>query len=319
MPSLTEAAQARAAGVRQLTDKPKERRQSVRRSDAPRNYARGTAHLRAGQQLRTIERNGLQVVPVGGYASVTESPYEMHDFFGPYTEIVSRGAFGKTLASSPRVEFTLNHNKRGDGPMALTENDTLVLAEDETGLDFTAYVDPTRTDVADMLKAIERRDLSQASFKFWITAGQWSPDYTEFRIAETDMNDGDVSAVNFGANPAAWTELRGARKPSQDLRAATRRALRAASVRLQARALTPAEAAALSTLLLEITAADAVLDPLVETLCAADCALDGAAVTLSALLGLPAPADDEMDPSMDPAGDPSTDSARARARALAAL
>lgn len=314
MPSLTEAAQARAAGTAQRSHRPKDRR-SAPDPGAPRHRVRGGARFRAGQQLRTVDRNGLQVVPVGGYASVTEHGYEMYDFWGPYTEIVSAGAFGKTLAASPLVEFTVNHGAGGGMPMAHTRNDTLVLGEDETGLDFTAYVDPTRSDVADMLKALERGDLAEASFKFWITAGQWSPDYTEFRINETDLDRGDVSSVNFGANPAASSGLRSA-APSADLRAAARQALRGAAARLQARALAPAEQAALTTLLLEITSADAVLDPLVETLCAADCALDGAAVTLSALLGLPAPADDEM---TDPSADPSMDSARARARALAAL
>ena len=166
-----------------------------------------------------------------------------------------------------------------------------------------------------MLKALERGDLAEASFKFWITAGQWSPDYTEFRINETDLDHGDVSSVNFGANPAASSGLRSA-GPNADLRVAARQALRAAATRLQARALAPAEQAALSTLLLEITAADAVLDPLVQTLCAADCALDSAEVTLAALLGLPAPVEDE--PMADPSAD-SADRARARARALAAL
>jgi hypothetical protein len=29
----------------------------------------------------------------------------------------------------------------------------------------------------------------------------WSPDYTEYRIQEVDLDRGDVSAVNYGANP----------------------------------------------------------------------------------------------------------------------
>lgn len=321
--TAAEAAAARAEGVAQRTDRPQDRRCALDAGPAAKHRVRGAAQLRAGQQLREVQRNGLTVVPVGGCASVTESGYEMYDWYGAYTEIVSAGAFGKTLAASPRVEFTLNHNRSGGAPMALTENDTLVLAEDETGLDFTAYVDPTRGDVADMLKAIERRDLTQASFKFWITAGQWSPDYTEFRINETDLDGGDVSSVNFGANPAAWTELRSATRSQR--REATRRVLRSASRQLTARALSPADTTALATLLLELTAADAVLDPIVDALCAADCALDSAQLTLATMLGLPAPDMEETDPSMqgpDGAGEASSTlsaSAMARARAAAAL
>lgn len=224
--TLAEAAAARAAGMRQRSHRPRERRSSPE-PGAMRNrvVGAGVAFRKAGDSaeqtddaaaaaLRVIERNGLQVVPVGGYAYKSETGYEMYDWYGPYTEIVSAGASAKTLAASPRVEYTLNHNKGGGAPMALTENDTLVLGEDETGLDYTAFVDPTRTDVGDMLKAIERRDLTQASFKFWITAGQWSPDYTEFRIVEIDLDGGDVSSVNFGANPTATTGFRAADRRS---------------------------------------------------------------------------------------------------------
>mgnify|MGYP000520524218 CR=1 FL=1 len=160
------------------------------------------------QEVREVTRNGLTVVRVGGYASVTESGYEIWDMFGPYVEVVSQGAFGKTLSAAPLVEFTLNHGAGGGLPMAHTRNQTLDLAEDDTGLRYDAYVDPKRSDVKDMLKALERGDLAEASFKFRIDAGQWSPDYTEYRINAVDLHRGDVSAVNFGANPAASSAVR---------------------------------------------------------------------------------------------------------------
>jgi hypothetical protein len=34
-----------------------------------------------------------------------------------------------------------------------------------------------------------------------IVAGQWSPDYTEYRITEVDLDRGDVGPVTYGANP----------------------------------------------------------------------------------------------------------------------
>lgn len=207
------AAERRALDVANPADRPSQRR-SAERSDA---MATVRAELRV-VELRAVERNGLSVVQVGGYASVTESPYAMWDMFGAYTEVVSQGAFGATLATSPLVEFTVNHGAGGGLPMAHTRNDTLTLAEDATGLRYDAYVDPTRSDVADMLKAMERGDLAEASFKFRIDSGMWSPDYTEYRIDAADLNRGDVSAVNFGANPAASSGLRAETVP--DLRAA---------------------------------------------------------------------------------------------------
>ena len=198
-----QAAQLRAERTAQPTDRPSQRR--LAEDSSSRSAVRVVLGV---QELREVTRNGLTVVRVGGYASVTESPYEMWDWAGPYNEVVSAGAFGKTLASAPQVEFTLNHGAGGGLPMAHTRNDTLTLAEDETGLSYDAYVDPKRADVRNMLRALERGDLAEASFRFRIDAGRWSPDYTEYRIDAVDLNRGDVSAVNFGANPAASSALR---------------------------------------------------------------------------------------------------------------
>ena len=40
------------------------------------------------------------------------------------------------------------------------------------------------------------------SFGFRVTRQDWSTDWTERSIAEVDLHKGDVSIVNFGANPA---------------------------------------------------------------------------------------------------------------------
>lgn len=201
------AAAARAMEVRTPADRPAHRRCAAD-DDAPR-------HARVAldnAQVRTAP-DGTDPHVVG-VASVVERAYEMYDMFGPYTEVVSADAFDKTLAADPLVEFTLNHNRGGGAPMASTRNGTLTLAMDKAGdlpgLTYDAQVDATRTDVADMVKALSRGDLAEASFKFRIVSGQWSPDYTEYRIQEVDMNGGDVTAANFGANPSATSALRSA-------------------------------------------------------------------------------------------------------------
>ena len=78
-------------------------------------------------------------------APLTDTPYEMWDIFGPYTEVVTAGAFDNTLAASPLVEFTRNHGMGGGIPMAHTRNATLALTAikdaDETGLWYEASVD----------------------------------------------------------------------------------------------------------------------------------------------------------------------------------
>lgn len=136
---------------------------------------------------------------IEGYASVTETPFEMWDPFGSYAEIVRQGAFAKTLTENPQAQLLLNH---GGLSMAYTRAGTLRLAEDSTGLHVSADVNPVRSDVKDMLTALEDGNVDEMSFAFRVTRQQWSPDYDQRDIIEVDLHRGDVSVVNFGANPA---------------------------------------------------------------------------------------------------------------------
>lgn len=153
-----------------------------------------------GAQIRAqiVERDGKKFYQVDGYASTVEETYEMYDFWGPYDEVIDAHAFDNTLARNPDVAFLLNH--RGM-TMARTTSGTLALSTDENGLKVEAFLNPERTDVRDMVIAINDGDIDQMSFAFRIVRGQWSPDYTEYRILEVDLDRGDVSAVNYGANP----------------------------------------------------------------------------------------------------------------------
>lgn len=199
MTTFAEAAQARAAACVQDGHRPSQRRMAAEMGGhrgAPATVASRAAGEADAQRV------------VYGVASVTESPYEMYDMFGPYTEVVDAAAFDATLSRNPLVEFTLNHGAGGGLPMAHTRNSTLSLSVTDSGLTYEANVDHTRTDVADVLKALDRGDLAEASFKFRIDKGQWSPDYTEYRILQVDLDRGDVSAVNFGANPNATSAAR---------------------------------------------------------------------------------------------------------------
>jgi len=203
------AAAARGEATVQRSHRPRQRR--CAEEPAARGVAPATVETRG--KCTPKKRDGLDVVEVAGHASVYERAYEMWDMWGPYTEIVSAGAGADTLTRSPVVEFALNHGRNGAAPMASTRNSMLELSEDDIGLLYAAFVDPARGDVTDMILALERGDLAEASFKFSITSGQWSPDYTEFRINAYDLDRGDVSAVNFGANPAATSGVRAASRP----------------------------------------------------------------------------------------------------------
>jgi len=153
----------------------------------------------AQMRASTIERDGKSFVQLDGIASVVDTWYEMYDFWGPYEEQIVSGSFDKTLAANPDVAFLLNH--RGM-TMARTKSGTLELGTNEPGdLTSTAFLNPTRQDVSDLVTAVEDGDIDQMSFAFRIKAGNWNPEYTSYSITEVDIHRGDVSAVNFGANP----------------------------------------------------------------------------------------------------------------------
>lgn len=134
-----------------------------------------------------------------GYACVVEVAYEMQDWLGPYTEIVRSGSFTKTLSESADVPFKVNHEGI---TLARTKSGTLRLAEDGTGLHAEADLDPKSPAVQTLRSAMERGDLDEMSFAFQTTRQTWSPDYTQRDITEVNLNKGDVSIVNFGANSA---------------------------------------------------------------------------------------------------------------------
>lgn len=160
----------------------------------------GTERRAFPVQLEVRAKKGASgVSTVEGYASVTEAPFEMWDWLGPYSEVVRTGAFAKTLAENPQVQLLLNH---GGLAMAYTKAGSLRLAEDTTGLHMEADVSTKRSDVGDMLAALEEGSVDEMSFAFRVTRQQWSPDFDQRDILEVDLHRGDVSVVNFGANPA---------------------------------------------------------------------------------------------------------------------
>jgi HK97 family phage prohead protease len=210
MMTLRAAAEARGGQVRQRGDRPS-KRQGV---DGGRPAAR--AHL-ATVEIR--ENSGpAGTVQFDGHASITETPYEMYDFFGPYNEVVSRSAFDATLNRSDLdVPLVLGHDQMRR--IARTTNGSLGLAMDDHGLQVLADIDPADKDVEYILPKLRSGLIDEMSFAFRITRGVWSPDYTEYRIDEVDIHRGDVAIVGFGANPFTDAGARSAQEPAGSARA----------------------------------------------------------------------------------------------------
>lgn len=140
-----------------------------------------------------------EVLTFAGYASVTGTPYQVTDFLGEFTETISPGAFAKTLAATPDVPFLINHTGM---ILARTTSGTLRLSEDATGLRVVADLDPGNPTIQALRSALERGDMDEMSFAFTVTGETWNPDYTERVITAVDLDHGDVSVVNYGANQA---------------------------------------------------------------------------------------------------------------------
>ena len=151
-------------------------------------------------EMREVDNGtGGSSLRFSGYASIVETPYEVSDMFGPYQETIARNAFAKTLKDGAAVNFLCNH----DGvSMATTRAGTLKLSSDSTGLYTEATLNLSRPDVQIVRAAVADGDLDEMSFAFRATKQEWDEDYTARMIQEVNLHQGDVSVVNFGANPA---------------------------------------------------------------------------------------------------------------------
>jgi ATP-dependent protease ClpP protease subunit/phage head maturation protease len=179
------------------------------------------------------ERDGKQFYVVEGYFTIYERGYEMWDEYGPYVEMVSAGAGAATVKASPDTIFVINHT--GLAMARTNSSNTLELWSDNYGGGNRAWLNPNRDDVQLLRHGIEDGIITEQSFRFMITAGRWSPDYTEYRIDEFDLDRGDTSAVNFGANP--YTDIAGrSREILDELDQLPAGAARAALDRLNRRA-----------------------------------------------------------------------------------
>lgn len=201
-------------------------------SGAPNGGERARA-VPFGAQLRAqlVERDGKSLYELLGYASVTGRAYEMWDMWGPYDEEIERGAFEATLAARPDVAFLVNH--RGV-TMARTTNGSLVLTEDALGLRSQAWLNPDRQDVRDLISAIDDELITEMSFAFMLDEGHWNDALDKFTITKVTIDRGDVSAVNYGANPYTSIAAR-SREIMADLERLPVGLARAAMARLSSR------------------------------------------------------------------------------------
>lgn len=167
-------------------------------------------------ELREDPRTGDLVLT--GYAS-TFDEYEVYG--GPenwgWIERMDKGAFNRTLSEKPDLQLLINH---GGAPLARTKSGTLTLSIDDVGLRVEARLEKTDPDVQALVPKMMRGDLDEMSFAFRVLQQEWSaaPGYDDpedknfdpmsYRlITELSLQRGDVSVVNYGANPHTSAQL----------------------------------------------------------------------------------------------------------------
>ena len=121
---------------------------------------------------------------------------------GAYDEVVARGAFTQTLGPPPGRQL-LTTTKACPWPALRSRQDspgTFSSARTTRGLHVVAQLDRSDPDAQPLVKKIRAGLLDQMSFAFKVTKQQWSDDRALRTIQAVDINRGDVSVVNQGAN-----------------------------------------------------------------------------------------------------------------------
>ena len=151
------------------------------------------------------EKNGI--ASVEGYASIFGKGYDIAGGpdVGGWTEYVNRAAFDTTLKAKPDVVLLENHT---GGPLARTSAGNLTLGTDSTGLLSRAVLDLRDPQAKSVYVKLDQGNYNEMSFAFRVKANTWTEDDTVRSLDEVSLHKGDVSIVNFGANPYTSVGLR---------------------------------------------------------------------------------------------------------------
>ncbi len=158
---------------------------------------RSAPEVRAIAESRTVE----------GYAALFNSRTELWP--GMY-EVIKPGAFKEALKTSD-VRALFDH--KSDKILARTKSGTLQLWEDEIGLKYR-FDSPNTTAGNDLLVSLERRDIAESSFSFYMDGGreEWSRiEGGQLREIHAVGSVADISPVTY----AAYTDTTAAKRSAE--------------------------------------------------------------------------------------------------------
>lgn len=118
---------------------------------------------------------------------------------GGFVEEVAPTAFDRTLGDNPDVRALINHE-----PTLLlgrTRSGTLRVSTDNVGLAYEIDA-PDTTYARDLAVSMERKDITQSSFGFYVVGEEWgmTPEgFPKRTLTAVSIHDGDVSPVTYPA------------------------------------------------------------------------------------------------------------------------
>lgn len=154
-------------------------------------------------QLRAaISENSNNNLILTGYAAKFNSETQIYT---DYFEKIEPGAFSKTLNDQDDVRALFNHDE--NYVLGRTKSGTLTLEEDEIGLKFSLTMPDTQF-AKDLYKQIERGDISQCSFGFYIRDSK--EEFVNNTILSTlrDVKLFDISIVTYPAYEDTVVEVK---------------------------------------------------------------------------------------------------------------
>lgn len=151
-------------------------------------------------ELRTDEAEGGKP-KMSGYAAVFE---QLSSDLGGFREKIAKGAFADSVGKND-VLALFNHDP--NQILGRSGSGTLKLSEDDHGL--AIEIDPPDTQLGrDLSTLMQRGDISQMSFGFYVKADHWEKvgDAWERTLLDVDLID--VSPVTVPAYPQTEVALR---------------------------------------------------------------------------------------------------------------
>lgn len=118
-------------------------------------------------KLNTRSENEEQNTSIEGYAAVFNSKTRIGSYFD---EVIEPGAFSRSLSENGDIRALFNHD--WNNVLGRTKSGTLILKEDEKGLNFNVEL-PNTSVARDLSESMARGDINQCSFGFFVTDEEW--------------------------------------------------------------------------------------------------------------------------------------------------